>query len=696
MAITPFTKPVQQSKFIPGKRRLPIDAIAQATGQYVNRHVRNRDAIDQLESRLKQTVGDREELSPVMNRYRQRIEELAEDDLYADDTRAIKRLASEAQESIGLLQQDSEARQKQRELAESIDSVPRRRALTQAYLSSQQLGVTEDGRIDPSTVYQPKDIGEETDPFERIEEIASGLEEELTRNQQQQLVEYQRRYPNMNKIQLLRRVGVSPERIGSAARAAFQTDPGIQNRIQNRAQEILYQDDNIESIEDAREIARTELSSIINNASGVLSYNQYDTWTGTIPDRVEQTNGFENTNNDYDYPISYSASPIPASEYQEGSAPRETAESYQQNIINKAIRREIGEEQLQRIQELREEAEREAEEFSSGIQYEGAVSGPTLEENSRGSIFIDKLKEEGLYTDYRKMQTVGEEMRLPDIPTLMYTAPADNQTDLKKIRDVIGSIEPTQLSSAEIELAIEDDWIPATSNEEHMIDVLNNIDPSSSISMTKDGNFITLKLQDKDTLDSELRGRVIRLNLQDVQGSIRQRIAETIGGPQGEAIGNNIKWSNSRVRFDEPVSQGHLGHGDIELVGRTTENNQPYIEAINDGEYVTYEDSLPRGNMSAKEQTNRVFALSTSIQQRQPGNPLGNFNTLTRTLQSYGDNNPELSNDTIKKVSQEAGKNLNNEEALDYLRNVLEQNILSKRMRFTDRGSAMEFTTKNN
>ena len=90
MAITPFTTPVKQSQFIPGQRRLPINAIAQATNQYTARHVRNRDAIDQLQNRVQQTIGEREELGPVMDRYRQRIQEIGEDDLYADDTRAIR------------------------------------------------------------------------------------------------------------------------------------------------------------------------------------------------------------------------------------------------------------------------------------------------------------------------------------------------------------------------------------------------------------------------------------------------------------------------------------------------------------------------------------------------------------------------------------------------------------------------------
>jgi len=694
MPITPFTQPVEQGKFIPREPRLPTEAIGSAAQNIYKQDVKQRDRLRQAVDRVAQQKAsgkDQGVLRQIENKYRERFNKIAEDDLLFGDRQKITEAAREFAQEAQLLEKNKQAIQQQLKSIDNLENLDesekeRRKA---AFLQDAGLKIR-NGTIDPDSVFSPQSVGEEP---ESLKKTAREMAQELPERFQGEGAEFD---PQTGKIKFTESSGVGPQRISNYLLGrrneewqlyggALTDDPEVRNWM--RQEKISLMRNRGYSEEQAQEAVNTKLknsaSSIIDN----FSYQDINISRESIDDGEEGGGGSGDT-----MPAISVPAPMQSPDQLSG-ADREEAESHKKYVSSMALKdmfkgTDLSSSEINEVSDILNNPTkygvRQKNEKVPGPQSPGGSIESDREmalrliEKKHDSDVADRVREE--YDD-----TVNRLSSSASLSRRRWVTPSKD-TRLAEVQRAFRAQSRGNLKSEDID-AIEGEsiqWFESSRDFKNRLkgQVLNY---GQIVGMTQDGSQVQVRMpSDNESIDSSIQGQTVSVDINDkAKSSLSNAFANVVGETDpwtAEAMRNNIQYQDVAVETRDPTSSTNAWD-DVELPtgGSGKARYNPQIGGFQVG---TEDNSITFGDVikaEGYEVNNKIISgfLSKIPKFKQEGvdtAPIDSFNELHQALRA------------------EAGK----EEFQSEQQKKAIRQILDKSVPFEHKGMALDYLSKMN
>lgn len=562
MAITPFTEPVQQPEFIPSRPRLPSKAIAQGVQRLQQQDTAARDALSSVEQKLaqQQVAGPNQpQFQQVMNRYREQISQIAEDDRYYNDRQKIRNLAREAQRDLSTLQSDQEARQKQlKQLEEANISAARKEELKDAILNRQSIRLTDEGRVDPRSGFSPIEIGDEADLFEVGVDAIKGLDP-------RDLGQNVRINEELGLIEFAETEGIRTDRIKQAILDSYRNNPEVENW--RRQEAIRYRNRNPNASDE-------EVSNYVNRQLEIQAQRIANN-RATVDTDISRRNIPEGMRDDEDGgQRSLAIKGQPRSPDQATTEAQREEIQDRKNIIQQQIFKEqFTPEEREQIAQI----ERQARQFEPGNPWGISLTTP---------VFEKRMKEAGLWDRYQQAQEAAEaNASSPEYAPKYETPGEENERDYQQFEESVKGLNVNNLiqNTQDIKtIANANHWdvwpgegATQTDYQNWMRQGLRN---AEEVRMADDGRSLRIRVGTNLPENyNDLEGRVIRIPTTSLSQSQMESITRHFDDATRSRMINNWKYQDVAVTSQKPLQVNDSTR--VEKTGienfQIKRNNQP-------------------------------------------------------------------------------------------------------------------------
>ncbi len=616
MAITPFTEPVRQPEFIPARERLPVQQLGESALSIYQQDVKNRDRLSSIQEELAtQQVSDkdRQAFNQLVDRYREEMRGMTEDELLFGDRQKISRLARDFKKNIGVLQQAQERRKQQQKAIEEATSDQQRRRLMQQAAADTGIAYR-DGQLDPQSVPSVQSFGEEAENLYDVGVSAiEGLKEEMIRSKDGQAQRgFGRVYEGMGVAEFVEQSGVSPERIKNVVESEFRENTKVQNWKANTEQaysQILQRRglSEEEAQSRAQRIANNRVNQVVQDVANQRSYSQMDISLEDIPD-PEGSGDSEEAGKQKE--IMTQGAPMSTSSLSSGAQKKE-AQERESNIRQSVMNDTLTDEEQRRIEQLRAEATIESQpQFQQSLSGDGLgrALGPRDISLSADAIFERKMKKEGLWEVYQSAEEKAQsKINSPEhSPQFFGMSGTQSKIDQKRKQIVDNALLPNieKIESNDVYTQTDGRWYQLWT-QTNRSDVKQNLRAVAAnardIQISDDARW--LRVVTNSTIkegDEQFANRTFRISTENLSESTINALTQEFSNDVQKTINSNAKYRNYAITEDQPldIKRGDNTVARVRKEGKTrngeyTENYKVRVPEESGGmRDATYEDVI--------------------------------------------------------------------------------------------------------